>query len=141
MCNSHYARLKRYGDPLGGGPPRNHGPIGERWWAMIKRVNGLVPPITECWEWAGHTETSGYGIIEQRVNGKRKSRAAHRVGYELIMGPVDPILDMDHLCRNPSCVNFTHLEPVTHQENGRRGIAGAHWAEKRAAKAAAQDDD
>lgn len=105
---------------------------------MIERVNGMVPPITDCWIWRGHKSRHGYGIFERRIDGKRRVTAAHRYGYELVMGPVARHLDIDHLCCNPSCVNFTHLQPVTHQENGRRGRAGDHWAEKRAAKAAAK---
>lgn len=31
-------------------------------------------------------------------------------------------MDIDHLCRNRSCVNPEHLEPVTRGENIRRGL-------------------
>jgi hypothetical protein len=33
------------------------------------------------------------------------------------LGPVAPELDVDHLCNNKLCVNPSHLEAVTHQEN------------------------
>ena len=46
---------------------------------------------------------------------------AHRVYYERHVGPVPEGLELDHLCRNPGCVNPEHLEPVTHAENIRRG--------------------
>lgn len=50
-----------------------------------------------------------------------KDAGAHRVAYEEIMGPVPEGLELDHLCRTRSCVNPSHLEPVTHRENMNRG--------------------
>lgn len=41
--------------------------------------------------------------------------------YELLVGPIPPGLQIDHLCRNKICVNPAHLEPVTHRENLMRG--------------------
>lgn len=42
--------------------------------------------------------------------------------YELVVGPVSDGLVLDHLCRNRSCVNPAHLEPVTIGENVQRGV-------------------
>jgi hypothetical protein len=52
-------------------------------------------------------------------------RQAHRYAYELLVGPIASGLVLDHLCRNPGCVNPKHLEPVTDRENTRRGISSA----------------
>ena len=46
---------------------------------------------------------------------------AHRYAYEELVGPIPEGLQLDHLCRNRSCVNPDHLEPVTCRENLRRG--------------------
>ena len=72
-----------------------------------------------CWEWIGEIRRDGYGIFWL---GGRKVRA-HRWSYENHRGPIPPQLELDHLCRNPRCVNADHLEPVTHAENIRRGAA------------------
>ena len=73
----------------------------------------------DCWVWTGAKNRQGYG--SQRLDGKRPG--AHRVVYEALVGPIPEGLELDHLCRNPSCVNPDHLEPVTHQENMRRGLS------------------
>jgi hypothetical protein len=71
---------------------------------------------TPCWVWQ-RGKSNGYGIVTR--NGK--NQYAHRVVYERLVGAVPPGLDLDHLCRNTSCVNPAHLEPVSHGENMRRG--------------------
>lgn len=70
-----------------------------------------------CWEWAAYRKADGYGMF--RLDGQ--SRLAHRVAYELFVGPVPDGLQLDHKCRNRGCVNPAHLEPVTSRENTMRG--------------------
>lgn len=70
-----------------------------------------------CWEWTGAKTAAGYGQFT------RRKEYAHRHAYEDLVGPIPEGLVIDHLCRNPSCVNPDHLEPVTQRENIRRGTS------------------
>lgn len=75
-----------------------------------------------CWIWQGSRNPVGYGQI--RAPGRRGALlAAHRVAYEFVVGLIPAGLTIDHLCRNTSCINPAHMEPVTLRENIRRGAA------------------
>jgi hypothetical protein len=87
----------------------------------------VVDAETGCWVWQRAKNAKGYGrvLIGSRVDGTRRVVYAHRLSYELHVGPVPDGLDLDHLCRNTSCCNPAHLEPVTRRENVLRGEAPA----------------
>lgn len=89
-------------------------------WFMVDNTAGE----SECWPWLGTVQNKGYGQF--RVNGRMV--VAHRISYELTKGTVPTGLELDHLCRNPGCVNPTHLEAVTRQVNILRsnGMAARH---------------
>lgn len=84
----------------------------DRFAANIKLSDG-------CWEWIGTKRNKGYGSFY--IHGTFYVQA-HRFCYELLSGPIPAGLTLDHLCRNTSCVNPDHLEPVTNRENTLRGF-------------------
>lgn len=94
----------------------------ERFWAKVDKGDG-----TGCWLWTAHA-LKGYGYF--RLNGKHCR--AHRVAYELMVGPIPDGLTIDHVkangCTSTLCVKAiadefgpAHLEPVTMRENLLRG--------------------
>ena len=73
-----------------------------------------------CWLWQGTKNKKGYGQIGVGVaNGGTVQ--VHRFSYENHVGAIPDGMTIDHLCRNPSCVNPEHLEPATIADNVRRG--------------------
>lgn len=84
----------------------------------------LTPePNSGCWLWLGSGDGQwGYGRFNVTT---AKTKQAHRVAYEMYVGPIPAGLTLDHKCRVVCCVNPQHLEPVTSLENVRRGTSFA----------------
>ncbi len=71
----------------------------------------------DCWNYTGGKDRDGYG--RTCINGRRGR--AHRMVDEALVGPIPEGVVIDHLCRNRSCLNPDHMEPVTNSENVKRG--------------------
>jgi hypothetical protein len=83
----------------------------------------VVPdPNSGCWLWSGYTSERGYAILYGRFPDGSWQKKAHRVSYERHVGVIPEGLVLDHKCRTRCCVNPAHLEPVTNEENMRRGV-------------------
>ena len=100
-----------------------------RFWAKVNKdgpIPEYAPHLGPCWLWEGTQGRRGkafYGIfgVGSKADGSMRSVYAHRFSYELGYGPVPDGLEPDHLCRVTLCVNWSHLEAVTHQVNMLRG--------------------
>ena len=72
-----------------------------------------VNQSTTCWEWIGAKGYRDYGMFVI----KNKTHGAHRVSFQIFNGPLIEGLVIDHVCKNVSCVNPSHLRQVTKRFN------------------------
>lgn len=66
-----------------------------------------------CWLWNAAKDADGYGVFY--LHGKNPR--AHRASLALHGVDIPPGTVVDHICRNRSCVNPSHLRPVDRLTN------------------------
>lgn len=106
MCAPHRAQYRKYGET------RDVKPI-ERFDSLSDSFLFRVRFTDDCWVWAGPKDGFGHGSLQFKPY---KSKA-HRYSYETYVGPIPEAYEIDHQCRNPSCVRPSHLKAVTHAGN------------------------
>jgi hypothetical protein len=96
---------------------------GILFWSKVDKNGPFPDPRTlaagmgRCWVWTASL-SKGYGQVSE--HSAFNTTRAYRWSYEWCVGPIPEGLHVDHLCRNRSCVNPEHLEPVPQGENNRR---------------------
>lgn len=79
-------------------------------------VKITVDPVSGCWKMAP-TMKNGYA----KVWWQGSKKLGHRVVYMILVGPIPPGLELDHVkargCTWRSCCWPAHLEPVTRRVN------------------------
>lgn len=108
--------------------------LEERFWTKVTRLGP-----DDCWPWTAFINPEGYGHFG---TGDGKVGRAHRVAYQLAVGPIPKGSVLDHTCHTGECVvpgnlcphrrccNPKHLEPVTNRVNLRRGNSGRNNSAK-----------
>ena len=104
--------------------------------SLPARVAEKIDASGECWLWTGATNRHGYAHV--RYEG-RVARA-HRVVYQLLVGPIPAGRDLDHICRVRLCVNPEHLRPLTRAEN-MQNLGGAYRTSKSGIRGVVKDAD
>lgn len=84
-------------------------PLWQRFWAKVRKTD--TPD--GCWIWVGARSGGGYG----HLNYKGEYLDAHRLSYEMNVGPVPEGKCVLHDCDNPPCIRPNHLFLGTKKDN------------------------
>lgn len=82
---------------------------------FISRI--VIDKKTGCWNYTGGQCGKGYGRFDYYINGKRIHYFAHRIAWSIFKGKLNPLLVLDHECRNRKCQNPDHLREISRGKN------------------------
>jgi len=129
MCNTHYKQWRNGVElhPIYSNVVHADATLAER----IERHS--EPGPNGCINWTGALAHRGHGQMGMR--GRRGY--VHRFVWEAAHGTIPAGIVIDHMCRNPRCVNIEHLQAVTPKQNNENrsgpsristsGVRGVSW--------------
>lgn len=111
-----------------------HGPKplsiqGIKYKTLLEAFNSHVQrgQAHECWlATKSYDKTKDYGLVYYRS----KKYKAHRVAYQLFVGPIPKGIEVCHRCDNRRCANPNHLFLGTHIDNMNDMVAKGRSANK-----------
>lgn len=107
---------------------------GKRSEPVIDRLMKHSKSEGGCLIWTGRLR-NGYGQMRIGSRGAdRRTVSTHRWHWEYVNGPVPDGFELDHLCRVRSCLELSHLEPVTRRVNIIRGVGVRNGAKYQLSK-------
>jgi len=129
LCNAHYKRWRKHGDPLKG--------LVRRFKTVEENIESrTISKPNGCLEWIGYKDVGGYGVIQI---GEIHWRV-HRYAWSHEHGAIPDNMEIDHMCHNRACHNIDHLRVVTRKQNTENhqgatsrsssGVRGVWWDEK-----------
>lgn len=82
-----------------------------KFWERVEKTDS-------CWWWIFSKAANTYGKL---YVGNYRNEKVHRLAVVIDGRTIPDGMVVDHLCRNPACVNPAHLEVVTQSTNVLRG--------------------
>ena len=100
------------------------------------RLLSKIKKTETCWLWEGQKNVNGYGKIGigSRTDKTNRMVYAHRLSYEIYVGPIPEYLTINHICKVRNCVNPSHLEAITLIENLKKADLGKNTGLKQRSK-------
>lgn len=108
LCDAHYWRQRKHGDPHHGGPIKTAHRDPEAAFAERTQRRG------SCLIWTGSKNDRGYGKLT--VNGRLTY--SHVYAWERVNGPIPEGMDIDHRYRcDRLCCEVSHLRLASRSQN------------------------
>ncbi len=100
--------------------------LPDRFWQRVDKnspVPAHCPELGPCWLWTGRLDADGYGMLSSNARYRQRLFKAHRLSYELNIGPIPEGMGVLHHCDVRRCVNPKHFFLGTNVENTRDQVA------------------